>query len=47
VSASVVNHQGRCSEVTEFDPDIIVLMPCGFDVDHTMKELWRIERVEE
>lgn len=35
------------SEVTEFDPDIITLMPCGFDVDHTMKELWRIERVEE
>lgn len=31
------------SEVVECDPDIIVLMPCGFDIQRTMKELWRIE----
>lgn len=34
-------------EVIEFDPDIIVLMPCGFDVERTMNELWRIEKQEE
>lgn len=34
-------------EVVEFDPDIIVLMPCGFDVERTMNELWRIEKREE
>jgi len=33
-------------EALEFDPDIIVLMPCGFDVERTMKELWRIEKQE-
>jgi len=37
----------RWEEVIEFDPDIIVLMPCGFDVERTMKELWRIEKREE
>lgn len=33
-------------EALEFDPEIIVLMPCGFDVKRTMKELWRIEKSE-
>lgn len=26
-------------EIEEFDPDIIVLMPCGFDIKRTLKEL--------
>jgi len=34
-------------EIVEFDPDIIVIMVCGFDIERTMKELWRVERVEE
>ena len=34
-------------EIVEFDPDIIVIMSCGFDIERTMKELWRVERVEE
>jgi iron complex transport system substrate-binding protein len=34
-------------EVIEFEPEIIVLMPCGFDIERTMKELWRIEKHEE
>ncbi|MFY3741940.1 MAG: iron complex transport system substrate-binding protein [Candidatus Nitrosomirales archaeon] len=34
-------------EALEFDPDIIVLMPCGFDIERTMRELWRIEKHEE
>ena len=34
-------------EALEFDPDIIVLMPCGFDIERTLKELWRIEKQEE
>ena len=34
-------------EALEFDPEIIVLMPCGFDIERTMKELWRIEKHEE
>ena len=33
-------------EIIEFDPDIIFLIPCGFDVKRTMTELWRIENVE-
>ncbi|MFQ5921012.1 MAG: ABC transporter substrate-binding protein, partial [Nitrososphaerales archaeon] len=34
-------------EALQFDPDIVVLMPCGFDIERTMRELWRIERREE
>lgn len=34
-------------EAIEFDPDIIILMPCGFDIELTMQELWRIEKAEE
>src|ERR671925_1031245 len=26
-------------EAVQFDPDIIVFMPCGFDIDRTLKEL--------
>ena len=37
----------KWEEVLEFDPDIIVLMPCGFDVERMMNELWRIEKQEE
>ncbi len=37
----------KLEEVIEFDPDTIVLMPCGFDIERTMKELWRIEKQEE
>ncbi len=37
----------KWSEAIEFDPDIIVLMPCGFDIERTMSELWRIEETEE
>ncbi len=37
----------KWEEVLELDPDIIVLMPCGFDVERTMKALWRIEKREE
>ncbi|MFQ5968890.1 MAG: cobalamin-binding protein [Nitrososphaerales archaeon] len=33
-------------EALEFDPEIIVLMPCGFDLMRTLKELWRIEKSE-
>ena len=34
-------------EVMEFDPDIIILMPCGFNIERTMNEIWQIERIEE
>jgi iron complex transport system substrate-binding protein len=34
-------------EAIEFDPDVIVLMPCGFDIELTMNELWRVEKAEE
>jgi iron complex transport system substrate-binding protein len=26
-------------EATQLNPDIIVLMPCGFDIEQTLKEL--------
>ena len=38
---SVTGDQSRrmeLDEIVKFDPDIIVLMPCGFDVDRTMQE---------
>lgn len=35
------------SEVVEFDPEIVVLMPCGFDVGRTMQELRKLEEQEE
>lgn len=28
----------QIDEVTQFDPDIIILMPCGFDIDRTILE---------
>lgn len=31
-------------EAVEFDPDIIVLMPCGFEIPRTMKELPALAR---
>jgi len=37
----------KWQEALKFEPDIIVLMPCGFDVERAMKELWRIEKQEE
>ena len=33
-------------EVVEFDPDVIVLMPCGFEIPRTMKELPALARNE-
>ncbi|HEU4606011.1 MAG TPA: cobalamin-binding protein [Nitrososphaera sp.] len=33
-------------EVVEFDPDIIVLMPCGFEIPRTLKELPALARSE-
>lgn len=33
-------------EVVEFDPDIIVLMPCGFEIKRTLKELPALARNE-
>jgi iron complex transport system substrate-binding protein len=38
---SKANEQSKrttLEEIKEFDPDKIILMPCGFDVDRTMKE---------
>ena len=35
------NEQSRrtsLEEITKFDPDIIILMPCGFNIDRTIKE---------
>jgi iron complex transport system substrate-binding protein len=33
-------------EAAEFDPDLIVLMPCGFEIQRTMKELPALVRNE-
>jgi len=33
-------------EATEFDPDVIVLMPCGFEIPRTIKELPALARNE-
>jgi iron complex transport system substrate-binding protein len=33
-------------EVTRFDPDIIILMPCGFEIPRTLKELPPLARNE-
>ncbi|MDE1828738.1 MAG: cobalamin-binding protein [Thaumarchaeota archaeon] len=35
------------NEIVKFDPDIIVLMPCGFDIKRTMQEYERIADKEE
>ncbi len=34
------------NEAIQFDPDIIVLMPCGFDIEQTLKELPVLARNE-
>ncbi|SRR5579885_13560 len=42
---SVTGEQSRrmdLDEVVKFDPDIIVLMPCGFDINRTLQEYDRI-----
>jgi iron complex transport system substrate-binding protein len=33
-------------EAVQLDPDIIVLMPCGFDIEQTLKELPVLARNE-
>ena len=33
-------------EVVQFDPDVIVLMPCGFEIPRTLKELQALARNE-
>jgi iron complex transport system substrate-binding protein len=33
------------NRVLEVDPEIIVLMPCGFDVDRTMREIHLLQRL--
>jgi iron complex transport system substrate-binding protein len=30
-------------EALQFDPDIIVLMPCGFEIERTLKEMQELE----
>jgi iron complex transport system substrate-binding protein len=40
--ASVAGEQSRrmdINEITRFDPEIIVMMPCGFGVKRTMEEM--------
>lgn len=37
----------KWDEASMFNPDILVVMPCGFDIERTMKELWRIEKRKE
>jgi iron complex transport system substrate-binding protein len=44
---SVAGEPSRRMEIDEtaqFDPDIIVLMPCGFEIPRTLKELPTLER---
>ncbi len=46
---SVAGEQSRRMEIDEavqFDPDIIVLMPCGFEISRTLKELPALARNE-
>ncbi|MEO1054173.1 MAG: cobalamin-binding protein [Bacteroidota bacterium] len=38
-SAGEHSHYHEWEEVKALDPDIIVIMPCGFDIDRTMKEI--------
>jgi iron complex transport system substrate-binding protein len=38
-SAGEPSRRMEIDEVVKLDPDIIVLMPCGFDIKQTMKEL--------
>ncbi|MCI0557107.1 MAG: cobalamin-binding protein [Nitrososphaera sp.] len=38
-SAGEPSRRMRIEEAIEFDPDVIVLMPCGFSIGRTMKEL--------
>jgi iron complex transport system substrate-binding protein len=35
------------SELMEFDADKIVLMPCGYNIDRTLNEVWRLEGRDE
>lgn len=38
------SHRISIKEIIEFNPDKIVLMPCGFDIDRTLKEFKVIEK---
>jgi iron complex transport system substrate-binding protein len=33
------SHRMRWSDVAELDPDVVVLAPCGFDLDRTLEEV--------
>jgi len=43
-SAGEPSRRMDIDEAIQFDPDIIVLMPCGFDISRTLKELPALTR---
>jgi iron complex transport system substrate-binding protein len=34
-------------EISRFDPDILVLMPCGFEINRTLEEYQKLQATEE
>ncbi len=42
-STSDQSRRMKLDEAIEFDPDVIVLMPCGFDVSRTLSEYKKLE----
>lgn len=45
-TAGVPSFETSWSRITEYDPQIVILMPCGFDLEQTLREKDRADLSE-
>ena len=38
------SHKIELSQITQFDPDILILLPCGFNLDRVLREYGSLQR---
>ena len=38
------SHKIELSQITQFDPDILILLPCGFNLDRVLQEYGSLQR---
>lgn len=41
------SHKIELSQISQFDPDILIMMPCGFDIDKTLGEYGSLQKNHE
>jgi iron complex transport system substrate-binding protein len=41
------SHKIELSQISQFDPDILIMMPCGFDIDKILEEYGSLQKNHE